>query len=384
MRDINHYETLEVRDFASFEVIKGAHRHLCQRWHLDKNPDDRAQATERMVAINGAFHVLGNPVLKAEFDVQLLQRNAYANSANQSSPSPSAPPPYAAQPSPSAPRPPPAQTTRSEKVGVGAKPPGRARLYVYLYGLTMTLCVAAHFDFAGPAANTPMVMVGVLGMGLSLMVSSTGTAIRTVLVTFVLCMLTGLTSWMNAVPDAGRIVEAPVSSGSNPAPVPQPVATSPSEKPVLKAARPKEPFRTPVDNATAPNSSADLAQHAIPESATNESADVSPTGSVATVESAADVSSIPDQIAQVTMAPFHYPPQAVRQRHEGIVMLAVSVDETGRVTAISLSKSSGYAELDREAVRATPVYVVPAYEGGKAKATVVSIPVKFNLSGVTY
>jgi len=84
------------------------------------------------------------------------------------------------------------------------------------------------------------------------------------------------------------------------------------------------------------------------------------------------------------MAPLHYPPQAVRQRHEGVVMLAVSVDEAGRVTAISLNKSSGFAELDREAARATPVYVVPAYEGGKAKATVVSIPVKFNLSGVTY
>jgi hypothetical protein len=47
----NYYEILEVRNFASTEVIKGAYKYLAQRWHPDKNPNDTENASEMSAAL---------------------------------------------------------------------------------------------------------------------------------------------------------------------------------------------------------------------------------------------------------------------------------------------------------------------------------------------
>jgi hypothetical protein len=67
---LDHYRTLGVSKDASAGEIRAAHRSLARRHHPDlvADPADRAQAEHRMAAINGAWHVLGDPVRRAEYD----------------------------------------------------------------------------------------------------------------------------------------------------------------------------------------------------------------------------------------------------------------------------------------------------------------------------
>jgi curved DNA-binding protein CbpA len=70
MRNIFLYEALEVSPAASAAVIKAAYRALVQQHHPDRNPGD-AGALSRMSLINRAYAVLGDPVLRAEYDQKL-------------------------------------------------------------------------------------------------------------------------------------------------------------------------------------------------------------------------------------------------------------------------------------------------------------------------
>lgn len=56
-----HYETLQVAEDASIEVIKGAYRFLIQKWHPDKNPDRVKLSEEMCRSINEAYAVLSSP-----------------------------------------------------------------------------------------------------------------------------------------------------------------------------------------------------------------------------------------------------------------------------------------------------------------------------------
>ena len=57
------YEVLQVIRGAEPDVIRAAYRALAARWH-----PDRGASPERMVAINAAWHILGNPERRAAFD----------------------------------------------------------------------------------------------------------------------------------------------------------------------------------------------------------------------------------------------------------------------------------------------------------------------------
>ncbi|HRJ72949.1 MAG TPA: energy transducer TonB, partial [Terrimicrobiaceae bacterium] len=75
-----------------------------------------------------------------------------------------------------------------------------------------------------------------------------------------------------------------------------------------------------------------------------------------------------------------YPELSRSAGHQGVVLLRVSVNERGRVTAVSLLKSSGYEMLDERARTAVQKWIFkPARVDGTAIATQVDVPVRFSL-----
>lgn len=78
------YKLLQVDSEADPEVIQAAYRRLAQKFHPDlaTAPD----AAERMVAINGAWEVLGDPARRAAYDLQREQARAVARPPAQAAP----------------------------------------------------------------------------------------------------------------------------------------------------------------------------------------------------------------------------------------------------------------------------------------------------------
>jgi TonB family protein len=75
-----------------------------------------------------------------------------------------------------------------------------------------------------------------------------------------------------------------------------------------------------------------------------------------------------------------YPLRARRMGYEGLVMLKVLVDESGRVNELEVLQSSGYAILDKAALSSVKKWMfVPGTEGGKKKKMWVKIPIRFEL-----
>ena len=73
-----HYENLQVAETASLEAIRGAYKYLSQRWHPDKNPDQRAQAERIIKMLNDAYAVLSDPARRAEHDRWIAAQRAAA------------------------------------------------------------------------------------------------------------------------------------------------------------------------------------------------------------------------------------------------------------------------------------------------------------------
>jgi curved DNA-binding protein CbpA len=65
------YKLLQVDSEADPEVIQAAYRRLAQKFHPDLATG--VGAAERMVAINGAWEVLGDPERRAAYDRQLAE-----------------------------------------------------------------------------------------------------------------------------------------------------------------------------------------------------------------------------------------------------------------------------------------------------------------------
>lgn len=69
MRSDTHYDVLEVVEHASVEVIRGAYKHLQQKWHPDRNVSPRAAEMTRR--INSAYAVLSDAALRGQYDRSL-------------------------------------------------------------------------------------------------------------------------------------------------------------------------------------------------------------------------------------------------------------------------------------------------------------------------
>ena len=74
----DHYEVLQVHPNAGPEVIRAAYRQLARMYHPDA--DNSAAANARMVEINLAYEVLGDPRKRAAYDGQRSARAGFGGS----------------------------------------------------------------------------------------------------------------------------------------------------------------------------------------------------------------------------------------------------------------------------------------------------------------
>lgn len=73
----NYYEVLEIKEFASQEVIKAAYKALAKKYH----PDNAANGAlkQYMVEINEAYQVLSDPAQKITYDERLREHLKYVD-----------------------------------------------------------------------------------------------------------------------------------------------------------------------------------------------------------------------------------------------------------------------------------------------------------------
>ncbi|MBH1988172.1 MAG: J domain-containing protein [Burkholderiales bacterium] len=80
---MNHYERLKVTQDAPPEVIRAAYRALANRLHPDRSGGDTGpqdSAHEQMAALNAAYEVLIDPVLRRDYDATLSPTATWATS----------------------------------------------------------------------------------------------------------------------------------------------------------------------------------------------------------------------------------------------------------------------------------------------------------------
>lgn len=132
----DYYEVLQVHPRAESDVIRAAYRVLARKYHPDHGGDAR-----RMIALNDAWDVLGDPARRAEYDAIRVRPAAASAPAAASTPAPASSadpqdsfarpatwstPPAASPTGPAAPRPEAraASASWSDVVHAGT-PPGR-------------------------------------------------------------------------------------------------------------------------------------------------------------------------------------------------------------------------------------------------------------------
>lgn len=88
----------------------------------------------------------------------------------------------------------------------------------------------------------------------------------------------------------------------------------------------------------------------------------------------------PAAVEIIRRPPPHYPAKAVRQHHEGTVLLQLTIGADGRPREIAVAQSSGFAELDAAAVASARQWRFRALrsDGGATTAT-ARVPVRFHL-----
>jgi curved DNA-binding protein CbpA/GGDEF domain-containing protein len=67
---VDYYRTLQVHPDAEWEVIQGAYRRLCKKYHPDVNPSPKA--LEKIAEINTAYEVLGDPIKRTVYHSQWI------------------------------------------------------------------------------------------------------------------------------------------------------------------------------------------------------------------------------------------------------------------------------------------------------------------------
>src|SRR5258708_3627824 len=76
----NYYKILEVKNFASFEEIKTAHRKLAMKFHPDKNDGDKI-SEEKFKEIQIAYEILSDLNSRSRYD-EILIRSLQNNNLN--------------------------------------------------------------------------------------------------------------------------------------------------------------------------------------------------------------------------------------------------------------------------------------------------------------
>ena len=87
-----------------------------------------------------------------------------------------------------------------------------------------------------------------------------------------------------------------------------------------------------------------------------------------------------ENISYRRLRPPKYPPQAVRQRMEGKVVLKVLVGLDGKPEEITVEKTSGYRVLDQAAIAAVKTWVFNAgQKNGAASRGYALVPIEFKM-----
>ncbi len=90
------------------------------------------------------------------------------------------------------------------------------------------------------------------------------------------------------------------------------------------------------------------------------------------------------EIAYLRQPAPHYPPVSRHAREEGLVVLQVTIDESGHVKSIVVYRSSGHARLDEAARDAVALALFKPYvAGGIARSAIAMIPIEFSLRGTS-
>lgn len=128
-----HYDNLHVNEKASPEVIRAAYKALAQKWHPDRNPDNKARATRNFQIISRAYEVLSDPAARAEYDEEIARERASStsdrdgrNSGSQAKPEPDPQPQAKNAPEPE-PEPQHHQDSNGAWGGRGQQPPKTER-----------------------------------------------------------------------------------------------------------------------------------------------------------------------------------------------------------------------------------------------------------------
>ncbi len=67
----NYYELLGIDPETGPQAVKQAYLNEVKRWHPDKNPDRIEEAEEKTKVLNQAYHVLGDPQRRKNYDRML-------------------------------------------------------------------------------------------------------------------------------------------------------------------------------------------------------------------------------------------------------------------------------------------------------------------------
>jgi len=165
---------------------------------------------------------------------------------------------------------------------------------------------------------------------------------------------------------------------TEPEPVPQPPAIIPDIKePVpddmaLPAPTPVPQPPLPAAPQTKPASTPRPHHHASPSNRPLSKKSQAPSGGQKGARQAQ-----PDYLHN---PPPVYPEQARVEHRQGVVLLMVSVSDSGEPTSVSVSRSSGYTDFDDSALRAVLRWRFrPASAGGMNIPSTVGVPVNFEL-----
>jgi len=84
----------------------------------------------------------------------------------------------------------------------------------------------------------------------------------------------------------------------------------------------------------------------------------------------------------ISRPPPHYPAEAVRQRHEGTVLIQLTIGIDGLPRDVAVVQSSGFAELDAAALASARQWRFRALRGdGRTTTATARVPVRFHLDG---
>lgn len=63
-----YYEVLDLQKTCSEDEVKKGYRKLAMKWHPDKNPDNKEEASEKFREVNEAYEVLSDGEKRKKYD----------------------------------------------------------------------------------------------------------------------------------------------------------------------------------------------------------------------------------------------------------------------------------------------------------------------------